>query len=79
VRIDAEVLMPPASLVLYADSIRRWDGPSGGAPIDRATRRQIIANIRDAFLSQGHEIQVQDSSELLDFPADAIDRLKSES
>jgi hypothetical protein len=55
-RIDSEVLAGPSGLVLYTDSIRKWDD---GAIIDDATRRRIVDNAREAFRFRGLEIEVQ--------------------
>jgi hypothetical protein len=55
--VDSEVLVAPASMAIYPGSITRWDGNPSDL-VDEATRQTIVANIRRAFESQGHEIVV---------------------
>lgn len=74
--IDSEVLLPPASLVVYARSIGHWDD-APDASVDEEARGRILSNIRAAFRWQGHEIQVDDPDAMIEFPLDAITRLRS--
>ena len=74
--IDSEVLVPPASLVVYARTISHWDD-SPDTSVDEAARDRILSNIRAAFRWQGHEILVDDPDAMSEFPVDAITRLRS--
>lgn len=56
--IDSEVLMPPAGILIYRDSIVGWQAPHSGDAVDDAGREQIVRNIIDALGSQGIEVQV---------------------
>jgi len=56
--VDSEVVTGPAGMVVYRDSIVRWDSPNEAEIISEAERERILNNIRDAFRSQGFEIQV---------------------
>lgn len=56
--VDAEVVMGSSGLMLYRDSISRWDAPNEADPVDAAERQRILENIRQAFLFQGFEIDV---------------------
>lgn len=56
--VDSEILLPPAGIVIYRDSIVGWQSPDSGAAIDDAEREQIVRNIVDALGSQGVEVQV---------------------
>jgi hypothetical protein len=54
--IDSEVLAGPSGLVIYTDSINKWDD---GETVDDVTRQRIVENARAAFRFRGLEIQVQ--------------------
>lgn len=56
ITIDSEVLAGPNGLVLYTDSMKRWDD---GEAVDDATRQRIMGNARAAFRFRGLEIQIQ--------------------
>jgi len=56
--VDSEILMPPAGIVIYRDSILGWQSPHSGTAIDDAEREQIVRNIVDVLGSQGVEVQV---------------------
>lgn len=56
--IDSEVLMPPAGLLIYRDSIVGWQAPHSADTLEEAEREQIVRNIVDALGSQGVEVQV---------------------
>lgn len=56
--IDSEVLQGPSALVLYTDSITKWDAPHDLEVVDSAARRRIAENVRDAFRFRGLDIQI---------------------
>lgn len=58
IRVDSEVLSGPSGMVIYTDSIVRWEPPCDGEMIDAAKRQIIVENIRNAFRFRGLEIQV---------------------
>ena len=76
-RINSEWLIAPASLVVYAHSIAHWDD-APEEQVEAQARDRILSNIRAAFRSQGHEIQVMDPERMVVFPEDAIDRFRSQ-
>jgi len=55
--IDSEVLSGAAGMVVYRDTIRRWNPPYGEV-ISDSDRERILQNIREAFRFQGFEIEV---------------------
>lgn len=55
IEIDSEVLAGDPAIGIYSNSICKWDD---GSSIDDATRCRIIQNIKDAFKSQGANIDV---------------------
>jgi len=57
--IDSEVLAGPSALVLYTDSITQWDSPHDFELVDDKTRRRIVDNVCEAFLSRGLKISLQ--------------------
>jgi len=58
-RIDSEVLDGPSGIVLYSRSIKEWDGPTPGEPIEMAVKARIIENVRAAFKFRGLNIEVE--------------------
>lgn len=56
--VDSEVLAGPAGMVVYRDTISRWNPPHDGEIISDANRERILQNIKDAFQFQGFEIEV---------------------
>ena len=56
--VDSEVLTGPARIAIYKDTIQTWDPPHDKVPITDSDRDRILNNIRDAFRSQGFEIDV---------------------
>ena len=55
--VDSEVLMGPAGLVVFPESIQAWEPPNDQAVSDRE-RERIVDNIRRAFRFRGFDIQV---------------------
>ncbi|MDR1190056.1 MAG: immunity 74 family protein [Verrucomicrobiales bacterium] len=58
-KIDSEVLQGPSGLIVYTDSIVKWQPPHEGDEVDEACRKRIVENIKDAFRFRGLEIQMQ--------------------
>jgi hypothetical protein len=56
--VDSEVLMGPTGMVVYRDSIKKWDPPHDKDMVTEADRLRIIENIRAAFRYQGFDIGV---------------------
>jgi hypothetical protein len=56
--IDSEVLMPPAGILIYRDSIVGWQAPHSAEVVDDVEREQIVRNIVGALGSQGVDVQV---------------------
>ncbi|MES2997498.1 MAG: Imm74 family immunity protein [Verrucomicrobiota bacterium] len=56
--IDSEVLAGPAGIVVYRDTISRWQPPHDGELINDEICMRILENIKDAFRFQGFEIEV---------------------
>ena len=56
--IDSEVLIGPSGMAVYKDTIQKWDPPDENAPVTDSDRDRILKNIRDAFRSQGFDIDV---------------------
>jgi hypothetical protein len=56
--VDSEILMPPAGILIYRDSIVGWQSPDSGVAIDDVQREKIVRNIVDVLGSQGIEVQV---------------------
>ena len=56
-RIDSEVLVGPSGMVIYSNSIRKWQ-PNGQA-VSPSEKQQIIQNVRDAFAFRGFDIEVE--------------------
>ncbi|MCL4486770.1 MAG: Imm74 family immunity protein [Chloroflexi bacterium] len=55
--VDSEVGEHPY-MVIYGDSLKRWEPPHEDDLLDDRKRSQIIENIRRAFQSQGLDIGV---------------------
>jgi hypothetical protein len=58
-KIESEFLTGRVLLVVYTDSIVRWEAPYENDRVDDATRRRVIANITNAFASQDYVIRLQ--------------------
>ena len=56
--VDSEVLTGPSGMAVYKDTIQKWDPPHENVPVADSDRARILNNIRDAFRSQGFEIDV---------------------
>ena len=56
--VDSEVLTGPSSIAVYKDTIQTWDSPYDNVPATDSDRGRILNNIREAFRSQGFEIDV---------------------
>ena len=56
--IDSEVLMPPAGIAVYKDSIRSWQSPYADQVVEEDERQRIVRNIIDTLGSQGVDVQV---------------------
>jgi hypothetical protein len=56
--VDSEVLIGPSGMALYKDTIQKCDPPYDNVPVTDSDRDRIVNNIRDAFRSQGFEIDV---------------------
>lgn len=56
--VDSEVLMPPAGILVYRDTICRWQPPHQGEPLNASERERIMNNILTVLDSQGVQVQV---------------------
>ena len=56
--VDSELLTGPSGMAVYKDTIQKWDPPYENLPVTDSDRDRILNNIRDAFRSQGFEIDV---------------------
>jgi hypothetical protein len=56
--VDSEVLTGPSAMAVYKDTIQKWDPPHENISVTDSDRDRILNNIRDAFRSQGFEIDV---------------------
>ena len=56
--VNSEVLIGPSGMAVYKDTIRKWDSPYDNVPVTDSDPDRILNNIRDAFRSQGFEIDV---------------------
>jgi hypothetical protein len=56
--VDSEVLTGSSGLAVYKDTIQRWDPPYENVSVTDSDRDRVLNNIRDAFRSQGFEIDV---------------------
>jgi hypothetical protein len=58
-RIDSEVLQGPSGMIIYTDSIQRWDPPFEAEVVDNVRRSSIVERLRRAFRFWGFEPQIQ--------------------
>ena len=56
--VDSEVLAEPGAILVYRDSMKRWDPPNQSDVLDDSDRERIIENIKHAFEFRGHKLQV---------------------
>ena len=56
--VDSEVLTGSSGMMIYRESVGKWDPPHGNISITESDRARIIENIRNAFRFQGFEINV---------------------
>lgn len=56
--VDSEVLTGPSGMAVYKGTIRKWDPSYDNVPVTDSDRDRILKDIRDAFRSQGFEIDV---------------------
>ena len=56
--VDSEVLTGPSGMAVYKDTIQKWDPPDEMVLLTGQDRDRILNNIREAFRSQGFEIDV---------------------
>jgi hypothetical protein len=56
--VDSEVLTGPSGMAVYKDTIQKWDPPYENISVTDSDRNRILNNIRDAFRSQGFDIDV---------------------
>ena len=56
--VDSEVLTGPSGMAVYKDTIQKWDPPYENVSVLDSDRDRILNNIREAFRSQGFEINV---------------------
>jgi hypothetical protein len=56
--IESELVIGPAGLGIYTNSIQTWDAPDNSKVIDKRKRESIVDNVRRAFRFRGFEIEV---------------------
>jgi hypothetical protein len=56
--VDSEVLTGQSGIAVYKDTVQTWDPPHDNVPVTDSDRGRILNNIRDAFRSEGFEIDV---------------------
>ena len=56
--VDSEVVTGPSGMAVYKDTMQKWDPPYDSFQVTDSDRDRILKNIRDAFRSQGFEIDV---------------------
>jgi len=56
--VDSEVLTGRSGMAVYKDTLQKWDPPYENVPVTDSDRDRILNNIREAFRSQGFEIDV---------------------
>src|SRR4029453_14225521 len=56
--VDSEVLTGQSGIAVYKDKVQTWDPPHDNVPVTDSDRGRILNNIRDAFRSEGFEIDV---------------------
>jgi hypothetical protein len=55
--LDSEGVMgPERDIVVYADSLKKWDPPYQSEIIDEANRGRILGNVERALASQGIKV-----------------------
>jgi len=57
-RVSSEVTAGPGGMIVYSESIKRWNAPYEHESIDAAAKSRIIENIRAAFKFRGFDIDV---------------------
>lgn len=56
--IDSEVLMPPAGIVIYRDTVGRWLPPNQEESVSSDERQRIVSNVLAVLGSYGIDVQV---------------------
>lgn len=56
--VDSEVLMPPAGILVYQDTITGWQSPYDLTSIGPEDRGRILRNIVEIMAAHGVDIQV---------------------
>jgi hypothetical protein len=56
--VDSEVLMPPAGILVYQDTITGWQSPHDLTRIGPEDRERILRNIAEIMATHGIDIQV---------------------
>ena len=56
--VDSEVLVPPAGILVYQDTISGWQAPHDQTGIRPADRERIVRNIVETMAAHGIDIQV---------------------
>lgn len=56
--VDSEVLMAPAGIMIYKDSMVHWESAHPGSAIQDAERERVVKNIVETLASQGIDVQV---------------------
>jgi hypothetical protein len=56
--VDPELLTGPSGMAVYKGTIQKWDLPYENLTVTDSDRDRILNNIREAFRSQGFEIDV---------------------
>ena len=56
--VDSEVLTGSSGMAVYKDTIQKWNPLYDNVRVTDSDRDRILNNIRDAFRSQGFEIDV---------------------
>ena len=56
--VDSEVSTGPSGMAVYKDTVRTWDPSYDNIPVTDSDRDRILNNVREAFRSQGLEIDV---------------------
>ena len=56
--VDSEGLIGSPGMAVYQNTIQRYDPPDDNVPVPASDRHRILKNVRDAFRSQGFEVDV---------------------
>ena len=56
--VDSEVLVAPAGILVYRESILRWESQSGSEVVSEEEREQIVQNIAKALGFHGVSVQL---------------------